>query len=68
MPIETEPDLETTDEPEGLVDRYGDPLFAPTLPPQCGWLAPDGRFSPCIPPVHGEQADTSPAVSAGGAG
>lgn len=38
------------------VDRYGDPLFGTTRLPQCGWLAPDARFVPCIPWEHTEKA------------
>ena len=42
--------------PDDAETRDGDPLWAPSLPPQCGWLSPDGRLAPCIPWGHGPLA------------
>lgn len=42
--------------PDDAMTRDGDALFAPSLPPRCGWLSPCGRFVPCIPWGHGESA------------
>lgn len=43
-------------QPPDFQDRYGDPLFAEPVPPQCGWLSPEGWFAPCRPWQHTERA------------